>query len=112
MDRRELGRAGERRAEEYLRRAGLELVQRNYLCGRGEIDLIFRQGPLLIFVEVRRRRAHGLVSAAESIDWRKRRKLRAAAEHYLSQLETLPDCRFDALCIDGEEIQWLQNIAL
>ncbi len=112
MNRRELGEAGERRAEEYLRRAGLTLVQRNYHCGRGEIDLICRQGPLLVFVEVRQRKKNSLVSAAESIDWRKRRKLRAAAEHYLSHLDPLPDCRFDAVCIDGAEIQWLQNIEL
>ncbi len=86
----------------------------NYRCRLGEIDLIMRHGRCLVFVEVRQRRNHRFGGAAESIDARKRRKLIAAARHYLLRLRHPPQAaRFDVVLLEGEpphcSIHWLQN---
>ncbi|HHW08842.1 MAG TPA: YraN family protein [Firmicutes bacterium] len=97
----EAGRSAEEAAALYLRRLGYRIVSRNYRCRQGEIDIIAWDGPNLVFVEVRQRTDGGL--AAESIDSRKRRKIVAAARHYLyrlaGQAAELPPCRFDAVCL-------------
>jgi putative endonuclease len=111
-----LGRAAEDAALAHLRRAGLELVARNYRVARGprarggEIDLILRdRDGTLVFVEVRARadRAHG--GAAASIGAAKRASLVLAARHYLARLRVVPPCRFDVVAVDGTELQWLRG---
>ncbi len=62
----------------------------------------------LVFVEVRARRDASFGGAAASIGATKQRRIRRAAEHYLSGLATWPPCRFDVIAIDGERIEWLQ----
>ncbi|WP_343292185.1 YraN family protein [Vandammella animalimorsus] len=116
--RQRIGQAGEARALAYLQAQGLQLVQRNWRApgrGGGEIDLIVREPDgTLVFVEVRvrGRQSHG--GAAASIDARKRRRIVAAARHYLAQHSGVswPGCRFDVMLVDGEgpqaEMQWLQ----
>ena len=77
----------------------------------GEIDLIARDGAVLVFVEVRSRRAGSQVSAAASITPAKQAKIRKTALAYLQQHHPQPpDCRFDAICIDGTQITWLKGI--
>jgi putative endonuclease len=89
---------------------GLQVVVRNHRCRQGEVDLICRQGSVLVFVEVRLRRRGAPVGAGESIDLFKQARIRHAALHYLSQLGQMPPCRFDAVLFEGASIQWLQNI--
>ncbi|WP_298644848.1 YraN family protein [uncultured Cardiobacterium sp.] len=104
------GRAGEKRAAAYLKAQGLVIVANNFRSRYGEIDLIARDGAVLVFVEVRSRAAGAQVSAAASIGAAKREKIRKTAQVYLQQHHptTPPDCRFDAVCIDGAEITWLR----
>ena len=103
------GQHAEQRAAEYLLARGLKLVEKNYHCRFGEIDLILRDGGTLVFVEVRSRDSNQFGGAAASIDARKQHKLIATAQHYLAQLPRTPPCRFDALLFHGEQIEWLQN---
>lgn len=110
-----VGDEGESRALAHLRRAGLELVERNYRVARGprarggEIDLVLRERDgTLVFVEVRRRAADLHGGAAASVSLAKRRALLLAAQHYLRRYATPPACRFDVVAIDGERIEWLQ----
>ncbi|BBP05807.1 UPF0102 protein [Sulfuriferula plumbiphila] len=103
------GPQAEQAAALYLARHGLQLVEKNYRCRFGEIDLIMRAGATLVFVEVRSRRSRAFGGAAASIDMRKQHKLIAAAQHYLGQLGKPPPCRFDALLFDGDEIEWIPN---
>ena len=84
-------------AAEYLMRKGLTIVARNFRTRFGEIDLIARDGRLLVFVEVRMRSSRALGGAAESITPRKRARLVAAANGYLAMLGREPPCRFDAI---------------
>ena len=81
----ELGRQGERLAEEKLAAAGYELLARNYRCAAGEIDLIARHGETLVFVEVRTRRGEAFGLPEASLTPAKRRHLIAAAQTYLQE---------------------------
>jgi putative endonuclease len=103
------GAQAEQAAAAYLVKRGLQLVEKNYRCRFGEIDLIMRAGVTLVFVEVRSRSSRAFGGAAASIDARKQRKLIAAAQHYLAQLGKPPPCRFDALLFEGSEIEWISN---
>jgi putative endonuclease len=107
------GAAAEALAARYLATRGLTIVQRNYRCRGGEIDLIARDGEVLVFVEVRLRRNRAFGTAAESITAAKRRRLRLAARHYLARLGREPPCRFDAVLLDAletENIEWLRGV--
>ena len=98
-------------AADFLRDRGLTILERNYRCRLGEIDLVARDGATTVFVEVRRRASRAFGGAAESITPAKRAKLIRAARHYLSRLRDEPRCRFDALLIDGEppRIDWIRD---
>lgn len=103
------GDAAEAAAEEHLLRSGLKLVERNYRCRFGEIDLILEDGATLVFVEVRRRTSASFGGAIESITAGKRERLLATAKHYLAGRKSAA-CRFDAVLMQGSEpIRWVKN---
>ncbi len=75
---------GEAAAVRLLRREGYEIIERNWRCRSGEIDIVAKQGERLIFVEVRTRSGESRFgTAAESVDYRKQRKLRETALVYV-----------------------------
>jgi putative endonuclease len=114
----ELGQAGEREAEACLVQRGLKLIERNYRCRSGEIDLVMldptaHDAEVLAFVEVRLRGAGARSSGLESIDRGKQSRLISAARHYLMnhpEWERHP-CRFDVVALSPENNQliWLTN---
>lgn len=109
------GSSAEKQACRFLKKQGLGLVTRNYRSPFGEIDLIMRDKDMLVFIEVRYRKntIHG--SPAETVDFRKQKKLRATAEHYLQQLpeSAHAPCRFDIVTytghLDDQSVGWIQN---
>ena len=103
------GALAEQLAERYLVRQGLRLIERNFRCRLGEIDLIMRDGAAMVFVEVRQRSNSRFGGAIASIDLRKQQKLIAAAHYYLANSTVLPPCRFDALLIEGDAINWIRD---
>lgn len=109
-----LGNKAEKIALDYLRLKELTLETKNYQTRFGEIDLVMSDKEYLVFVEVRHRRMSTFGGAIESIDQRKKKKLRLTAQSYL-QRNKLADrpCRFDILCVNGElkspSIQWIKN---
>ena len=106
-----LGVGAEAMAAAFLEKRGLKIVARNYRCRLGEIDLVARDGATTVFVEVRRRASSAFGGAAASITSAKRLKLLKAARHYLSRLRAMPQCRFDALLIQGDppQIEWIRD---
>lgn len=106
----EAGRQAEDFALAYLQRHGLVLIERNVRHRRGEIDLVMRDGATLVFVEVRQRSSTRFGGAAASIDATKQARLWRSAEYYLQRYAVPPSCRFDAVCIDGDSLQWLRHI--
>ena len=97
----------------HLASAGLTLVERNFNCRYGEIDLIMRASDgTVVFVEVRRRASAGFGGAAASVGATKQRRIVFAARHYLLRLRTPPPCRFDVVLVDTSEgksaVEWLK----
>ena len=104
------GAQAEQLAAQFLQRQGLTLIESNYRCRQGEIDLILRDGATLVFAEVRQRSRSDFGGAAASIDGRKQLRLILTAQHYLASLRSTPPCRFDAVLMDGAgNIEWLKN---
>ncbi len=95
----------------HLQAAGLHLLARNVACRAGELDLVMREGTVLVFVEVRARRSRQFGGAAASVDLNKQRRLVRAAQHYLQHRwqGPIPACRFDVVAVDGEDIDWMRD---
>lgn len=86
------GQEGELAAEKFLKREkGFKICERNWRSGRDEIDLIAYESDILVFVEVKTRRAGGLVPGYYSVDDRKKRALRRAAQAYMRTLKQTPN---------------------
>lgn len=105
------GLQAEQLAATFLVNHGLKLVDKNYHCRFGEIDLIMKEGTTLVFVEVRLRSNGRFGNAATSITPQKQRKLILTATHYL-QAHGESACRFDAILmstVDVTQIEWVRN---
>jgi putative endonuclease len=105
------GGPAERLAAAFLEREGFTILERNYRCRFGEIDLIASSGATLVFVEVRARKSEAYGGAAGSITATKRRRIVATARHYLARQRANRACRFDVVLVRGarQEIEWLQD---
>lgn len=96
-------RAGERMAEEFLRLRGFDILDRNVRSGRGEIDLIGREGGTIVFVEVKLRSGGDPAAALAAVNWKKREDVERAATRWL-QSRGLTDrpVRFDVVGVTWE----------
>ncbi len=105
------GESAEQQACDFLISQGFTLVERNFRCPHGELDLIMKDGDTLVIVEVRFRKNAKYGSALESVDFRKQAKISAATEFYLQTLKSdMPRLRFDVIGISGNgELQWIAN---
>jgi putative endonuclease len=88
--RRALGDYGERLAERYLTDLGLAVVDRNWRCARGELDLVARDGDCLVFCEVKTRRSARFGSPVEAVHPRKAARLRRLAAAWLQEHDDHP----------------------
>ncbi len=110
-DARDIGQAAEARACAWLQQQGLTLLDANYHCRAGELDLVMLEGRTLVFVEVRSRRNAVFGGAAESVTAGKQRKLLTAAQHYLQYhgRHASKAQRFDVIAITNGEMEWIKN---
>ncbi|MBU6410930.1 MAG: YraN family protein [Verrucomicrobia bacterium] len=109
------GNLGERAAKKFLRERGLKFLAANFDSGRGEIDLVFRDGDCLVFTEVKTRSREDWTRPSRAVDAGKRRRLSRSALDYLRRLKAPPvKIRFDiveVLLANGtvSEIRHLPN---
>jgi putative endonuclease len=104
-----LGNAAEKVAMEYLENKGLKLLEKNFSCRMGEIDLIMTDEDNLVFIEVRLRTNPNYGSGAETVTPSKQRKIIRTAQFYLlNNAIGNRDCRFDVISID-DKIDWIQH---
>jgi putative endonuclease len=89
--RRELGRFGEAFAARYLVEHGMVVLDRNWRCDAGEIDLVLRDGPVLVVCEVKTRSSHAFGSPLEGVTERKAARLRRLAARWLAEHRLHPD---------------------
>jgi putative endonuclease len=110
-----VGKIAEDIAADYLTKQDLKLIDRNFHCRFGEIDLIGLEQELLVFVEVRYRKNEHYLAVVETIDQHKCRKLVITSEYYLSRHKMYRSyqCRYDVIAITGElnkpVIEWIKN---
>ncbi len=115
MTTKRIGQIKEQQACAFLQKKGLQLVQANYHCHWGEIDLIMEDRSCTVFVEVRFRKTQDYGSAEATVSSRKQKKLIMAAQCYLSDKSHFDDieCRFDVVGISGsegkEQMIWIKN---
>lgn len=111
MNKREVGTVYEKQAGAYLEKQGYQILEYNFRCRRGEIDIIAKDGAYLVFVEVKYRRNTESGNPLEAVDHRKQKIISRAASYYClthGYGETAP-CRFDVVAVLGEEIRVIEN---
>jgi putative endonuclease len=91
MQRKATGALGEKYARDFLKKKGYRLLESNYRCPRGEIDIVARHKDSLVFIEVRTKKSLAFGSPEESISFTKRNHMRATAFQYLQSHENLPE---------------------
>lgn len=111
MNKREFGKAGEVLAAEYLQQNGYRILCCNYWCKIGEIDLIAQKNDCVHFVEVKTRTSEYYGRPAESITWRKKERMKAAAASYMKAAAGMPglgrQIQFDVVEV---QIQHTENV--
>jgi putative endonuclease len=108
-----LGRAAEEAAARFLERHGLRVVERNVRVGRGEIDLVCREGAVWVFVEVKCRQAWWGDGPGAAVSFEKQRRIARLAEGYLKWRGLRdPRCRFDvvAVTVDGACLTGIRHL--
>ncbi len=101
MSRRATGNLGEKLAREMLVQRGYRIVDTNFRCPHGEIDIIAQHGETLVFIEVRTKTTLEYGTPEESITPAKRRKIRTTAMYYLDSLVKPPSSwRIDVVAIE------------
>jgi putative endonuclease len=99
--RKEVGAIGEKLAAEYLKKRGYKIVQRNFRCREGEIDIIAQKGEYLVFVEVRTKKNTAFGTPEESVTLWKREKLISLANAYLQTCDKQPHSwRIDVVAVE------------
>ena len=100
LTKQELGKCGEKIATKYLKENSYQIVQRNYRCRFGEIDIIAYKDNYLIFVEVKTKQNDKFGSPQAEVNLRKQKKLQQLARYYISQNQDQNiDFRFDVIGI-------------
>ena len=94
-DKQKIGKMGEEAACKYLLANGYSIIQTNFLCKTGEIDIICLKDGCTVFVEVKTRKNSNFGSAAEFVDFRKQQKVKRAAMFYIKNADA--DMRFDVV---------------
>lgn len=111
MNKRKVGNAYEEQAAKLLAQKGYEILERNFFCRQGEVDIIAREGGYLVFVEVKYRRNTGCGHAEEAVGQRKQYHIGRVALYYLVKKGLPQDtpCRFDVAALSGETFRIYKN---
>lgn len=102
------GRTAEELACRYLREQGMLIVARNWRWRGGEVDIIAKDGPTLVFVEVKGRADEGFALPEEAVDAGKRARLWRTAQAYLAGKPTVP-VRFDVVAVTPKGIRHIKG---
>lgn len=110
MNKRECGAVWEEKARAYLCSLGYEILAHNFYTHFGEIDIVAKDGDMLVFVEVKYRADTGRGYPQEAVNARKQQRIRKSAEYYLFRhgYADCP-CRFDVIAILGNELTHIKD---
>lgn len=111
MNKRKIEAAHERQAAVFLKQKGYEILEMNYRCRMGEIDLIAKDNEYLVFVEVKYRKNEQAGNPFEAVNYGKQRMISKVAAYYLMRqgFSMEQPCRFDVVGILGNEMTLIKN---
>lgn len=111
MNRRAKGREYEQRAASYLEKQGVTLLEKNFTCRQGEVDLIGIHENCLVFVEVKYRRDGGYGQPEEAVGAVKQGRICLASDYYrmTHQRESARQVRYDVVAFCGDQVRWHRN---
>lgn len=111
MNKRAVGTAYEKRAGAYLEKQGYQIIEYNFRCRGGEIDIVARDGTYLVFVEVKYRRNEGAGNPLEAVNHKKQQIISKTASYYCLThgYGEMTPCRFDVAAVLGNEISLIKN---
>ncbi len=111
MNKRSLGKEKEELAAKFLMRQGMKIIEKNFSCKMGEVDLIGLDGEYLVFVEVKYRSKEICGYPQESVSKYKRRKICFVSNYYkmLKRYTENVPVRYDVVSILGNKIRWDKN---
>ena len=113
MRRRDTGILGEKLAQDFLKKQGYRIIETNYRCPEGEIDIVARHKDYLVFIEVRTKKSLQFGSPEESITPTKKERLRTTAAHYQQTHDNLPLLwRIDVVAVELNQKGKLSRIEL
>jgi len=108
------GKRGEDIAVAYLKNRGYRIIERNYKCLFGEIDIVAKDGDTVVFVEVKSRKSEKFGDPQGAVGWEKQKKISRISLKYLEEKHLYPcDARFDVVAIKmlpaGSIVELIQN---
>ncbi|OGO43111.1 MAG: hypothetical protein A2137_07835 [Chloroflexi bacterium RBG_16_58_8] len=113
MTRRETGTLGEQLARDFVAKNGYQVLDTNYRCRDGEVDIIAKQDDTLVFIEVRTKKSRQFGTPEESITPTKMERLRTVAAHYGIEHDNLPlNWRIDVVAIQMDTRGRVERIEL
>ncbi|MFC2005578.1 YraN family protein [Chloroflexota bacterium] len=113
MKRRDTGTLGEKLARDFLKKQGYRILETNYRCPKGEIDIVAKHMDYLVFVEVRTKTSLEFGSPEESITQSKKERMRATAFHYCQEHDNLPLLwRIDVVAVELNKKGELSRVEL
>lgn len=111
QNKRRLGAVHEKRVAEYFRQQGYRILEQNFRCHFGEIDLIAQKDGYIVFVEVKYRSSDSFGTPMAAVDRKKQRRISNTASYYLYSRHWPTDtaCRFDVAAVSDQSIQIIEN---
>ncbi len=106
-----LGRTGEEKAADFLRKQGCSVIERNFAVKSGEIDIIYLDGDTICFGEVKYRKNDSCGGGEAAVNYKKQRQISRTSDYYRMQNELGEDLsyRFDVVAISDTKINWVKN---
>ena len=109
-NKRQIGTEKEKLAGAYLEEKGYEIIEYNFRCRQGEIDIIAKDGEYIVFCEVKYRSSTTSGTPFEAVDYKKQRVISRCALFYITKHRlTENPCRFDVVSVTNKEINILKN---
>ena len=109
VNKRQIGAFYENIACDYLEEQGIQILERNYRCKFGEIDIIGKEGNCIIFVEVKYRKSNNAGPPLMAVDYKKQVKICRCATVYCMMHPNLTHMRYDVIGITDTKIEWVRN---
>ncbi|MDD6202294.1 MAG: YraN family protein [Lachnospiraceae bacterium] len=109
MNKRKTGTFYEEIACKYLQKQGIKILERNFNCHFGEIDIIGKEGDCVIFFEVKFRKDNSFGTPQEAVTKKKQCTISKCSDYYLMRHTEITRIRYDVIAISNTKVTWIKN---